>query len=136
MTRKLMTILGLALGPVALLLVDVIFTQTSPGGVFNGIFELVRATGVVAWPVGVLIGHWYGPPGIGPVVRGALNYVILIGGSLLAMGLSLFFLNVAGASHIVSTIALLAGMVVGALFWTIDEPSAVRADRGRSANIR
>lgn len=136
MTRKLMTTLGLALGPVTLLLVDVIFTQTSPGEVFNGIFELVRATGVVAWPVGLLIGHWYGPPGLVPVVRGPLNYIILIGGSLAAMGLSLFFLNVSGASDVVSTVSLGVGMVIGAVFWPIDEPLAIQADRGRPANIR
>lgn len=122
MTRTLMTILGLALGPVTLLLVDVIFTQTKPGGLFNDFFELFRATAVIAWPVGVLIGHWYGPRRLGGLVPSPLNYIILIGGSLAAMGLSLFFLNVPGASDVVSTVSVGAGMVTGALFWPIESP--------------
>ncbi len=122
MTRTLMTILGLALGPVTLLLVDVIFTQTKPGGLFDDFFELFRATAVAAWPVGVLIGHWYGPPGLDRLVPSPLKYIILIGGSLAAVGLSLFFLNVSGASDVVSTVSLGVGMVVGAVFWPIESP--------------
>lgn len=124
MTRTLMTTIGLALGPLLLLLVDVIFTQTIPGGVFNDFFELLRATAIVAWPVGVLIGHWYGPPGLAGLVPNPLNYIILIVGSLVAMGLSLFFLDVPGASDIVSTVSLAAGIVTGALFWPIEKPVA------------
>jgi hypothetical protein len=122
MTRTVMTTIGLALGPLLLLLVDVIITQTIPGGVFNDFFELLRATAVVAWPVGVLIGHWYGPPGLAGLVPEPLNYIILVAGSLAAMGLSLFFLNVPGASDIVSTVSVAAGIVTGALFWPIEKP--------------
>lgn len=122
MPRTLMTTIGLAVGPLLLLLVDVIVTRTIPGGIFNDFFELLRATAVISWPVGVLIGHWYGPPGLDRLVPRPLNYIILIVGSLAAMGLSLFFLNVAGASNIVSTIALCAGMVMGALFWAVEKP--------------
>lgn len=119
-----MTTIGLAVGPLLLLLVDLIVTQTIPGGVFNDFFELLRATAVVSWPVGVLIGHWYGPPGLDRLVPSPLNYIILIVGSLAAMGLSLLFLHVPGASDVVSTVSLGAGMVTGALFWPIGKPVA------------
>lgn len=122
MTRKVMTVIGLALGPLLLLLADGIFAQTGPGGPFIDFFGLLRATAVVAWPVGVLLGHWYGPSGMVRSNPGPLHYILLIGASAAVMGLSLFFLNVPGASDIVSTVSLCAGMVVGALFWPVEEP--------------
>ncbi|WP_155838457.1 hypothetical protein [Arthrobacter castelli] len=123
MTRATMTTIGLALGPLLLLLLDVIVTQTIPGGVFNDFFELLRATAVAAWPVGLLIGHWYGPRSLTRLVPSPLRYIILIGGSLAVMGLSLLFLGTPGASDIVSTAALCTGAVAGAVLWPVQDPS-------------
>jgi len=124
MTRKLMIVLGLALGPVFLLLTDVIFSRTGPGDVFETLFEFVRSTAVVAWPIGVLIGHWYYPGERSPVIRRPINYIVLGIVSLLVMGLSLLFLAVPGASNVVSAVAFCGGIVTGVLLWSMDNPPA------------
>lgn len=120
MTKKLMTLLGLAIGPVALVLVDAVLTRSSAGGVFESIQELVRSTAIVAFPVGVLIGHWYYPGTRRPVVKGPWNYIVL-GGSWVVLSLAtLPLVAVEAASNFVSTLACLAGLVAGVLLWAMD----------------
>lgn len=133
MTRAVMTTIGLALGPLLLLLVDVLVTGTIPGGVFNDFFELLRATAVVSWPVGVLLGHWYGPHGLTRLVPSPLKYIILIAGSLAVMGLSLLFLGVPGASDVVSTLALCGGVVAGSVLWPVEEKPSGRPEPSATA---
>lgn len=119
MTDKLMTLLGLALGPVTIVILDLVFTQPSVGGVFEDIQEFVRSTAVVAWPVGVLIGHWYYPGTLSPVVPRAWNYLVLGGVSVIVIAATIPLGGVSVASNFVSTIALLAGLVAGALLWSM-----------------
>jgi hypothetical protein len=119
-TKKLMTLLGLALGPVAIVLVDVLFTRSSADGVFEAVQEVVRSTGVTAFPVGVLIGHWYYPGRRRPVLPGPWNYVVLAV-SWLVVGLgTLPLAGVEVASNFVSTLCFLAGLVAGVLLWSMD----------------
>lgn len=120
MTKKLMTLLGLALGPVAIVLVDAIFTRQSADGVFEAVQEFVRSTGVTAFPVGVLIGHWYYPGTRKPVLPGPWNYIVL-GGTWVVVSLATLPLaGVEVASNFVSTIAFCAGLVAGVLLWAMD----------------
>jgi hypothetical protein len=133
MTKKMMIVLGLAIGPVALLLADVIFSRTSPGEAFEGFFSVLRATGIVAWPVGVLVGHWYYPGSRNPVVPRPYNYYVLGGLSALIMGLSLLFLAAPGATNIVASLTFVGGVVAGVLLWSIGDPGAVQE---RSAALR
>lgn len=125
MTKKLMTLLGLALGPVAIVLIDAVLTRQSAGGVFESIQELVRSTALVAFPVGVLIGHWYYPGTRQPVVAGPWNY-ILLGGLWLVLSLATLPLaGVEAASNFVSTLACLAGLAAGVLLWAMDREVAL-----------
>lgn len=123
MTKKLMTLLGLAIGPVAIVLVDAVFTRQSTTGGFEAIQETIRSTGIVAFPVGVLIGHWYYPGTRAPVLPSPWNY-ILLGVLWLAIGLgTLPLAGVEAASNFVSTIACGAGLVAGVLLWSMDRPT-------------
>ena len=120
MTKKLMTLLGLAIGPVAIVLVDAVLTRQSAGGTFESIQEVVRSTALVAFPVGVLIGHWYYPGTRKPVLPGPWNYVTLGGLWVVLSLVTLPLTGVEAASNVVSTLACLAGLAAGVLLWAMD----------------
>ena len=122
MNSRLMTLLGLAIGPVALLLVDALFTRQGAGGAFENLQQIVRSTGLTAWPIGVLIGHWYYPGPLWPVVKRPWNYVVLGAISLVVMLGTLPLGAVESASEFVSTIVFCGGLVAGALLWSMDNP--------------
>jgi hypothetical protein len=136
MSKKVVTLIGLALGPSLVLLLDVIFTRTAQGEAFEGLFSVVRGTAVFAWPVGVLLGHWYYPGTLSPVLPRPQSYIVLIASSLVVMAGSVALLALPGASNWVSAVALLLGMLAGALLWSTGGPPALRAAVPRGASRR
>jgi hypothetical protein len=121
-SKKAMTLLGLALGPIAVVSLDALFTRSgATGGIFETTREFVRSTGVAAWPVGVLIGHWYYPGERRPIVARPTNYIVLGIVSLVVMGGTVPFYWVAVASNFVATLTFVAGLFGGALLWAMGD---------------
>lgn len=123
MSKKTVTLIGLALAPALILLVDVIFVRSAPGDVFESLYTVVRGTAVLAWPVGVLLGHWYSPGALSPVLPRPLNYFVLTAVSLVVMLGSFAFLALPGFTNVVSTVSVLLGFVAGVLLWSAGSPT-------------
>lgn len=124
LTKKTMTIIGVALAPVTVVILDTLFV--GPGS-SNELVEAIRSSGAtafVAWTVALFVGHWFHPgddlePLFG-LLESPWNYVVF-GGLTLVLGVLLLpgWIDVAGASDWLPATLAAAGFGVGSILWPV-----------------
>lgn len=120
MPMKIASILLVCIGPFLLVLMDLmIAVNLEPGTWIEGMRNAARGSTLFAWPIAVLIGHWFHPkdnlkPVLGRptsiIVLGSVSVVVLVAGALL------YFL---AGIVIPPVIIVVVGMVTGALLWPV-----------------
>lgn len=121
MRPRAVTVIGLALGPVAIVLLDLLVTREAAGPFYDTLREGARSTAIPAFVFGVLMGHWYYPGTTRLLVPRPQNYYWLIGTLLVVLGASIPLAWWDAASNFMSFFFLLLGLPVGAKLWSMED---------------
>lgn len=121
-----MTQLGVALGPVTVVLLDTMFVGAQTDNELVNAFRTSGATPFIAWVVALFVGHWFHPvdslqPGFGKIGF-PWNYIIF--GVLTAVVgcLSFWWLDAAKISDWFPMLMVFLGYATGAIFWPVGLP--------------
>lgn len=123
LSKKFMTQFGVAMGPVTVVLMDVILVS---GTTANDLINAIRgsnATPFIAWTIALFMGHWFHPiegmkPGFG-YVPFPWNYIIFAGLTALVAVLSFAVIDTAAVAGWLPALMVLLGFIAGWLLWPV-----------------
>lgn len=123
LSKRLMTHIGVALGPVTVVLLDTLFVGP---GTSNPLVEAMRSSGAtpfLAWVVALFVGHWFHPvDGLQPVfgaVKPPWNYVVFGTLTVIVGILSFAVIDTQATSDWLPFLMVLLGFAAGAILWPV-----------------
>lgn len=120
MSKRVVALIGLSLGPLILILLDIIFSKKIDPGSFTYSIKIAgRFCTFVSWPAGVLMGHWYHPSDkLKAIIKTPWNYITLGIISVVIFTLGAVLLYGFDISY-PQWITVITGLVVGTLLWPV-----------------
>ncbi|MGA1794890.1 MAG: hypothetical protein ACMUIL_03425 [bacterium] len=120
MSKRIVALIGLSLGPLVLILLDVIFAKNiEPGGFVYQLKIAGRFCTFISWPAGVLMGHWYHPvDNLRAIIKTPWNYITLGIISIVIFTLGAVLLYGFDISY-PQWITVLVSLVAGSLLWPV-----------------
>jgi hypothetical protein len=127
LSKRLMTHLGVAMGPVAVVILDTVFVGP---GTSNELVRGIRSSGAtpfIAWTVALFMGHWFHPvdrlkPGLG-LIPFPWNYVIFAVLTALVGVLSFAVIDTRSVSDWFPAAMVVAGFAAGSILWPVELPA-------------
>ena len=121
--KKLMINIGVAIGPITVVLMDTLFVGAATSNDLVNAFRTSGATPFIAWVVSLFVGHWFHPldslkPGFGKIGF-PWNYIIFGLLTVVVGLLSFWLINTSKVSDWFPMLMVFLGYATGAIFWPV-----------------